>query len=93
MRRSGVDEAISGGIMPRLSSKMANTLSESNRLYQTYVLVNLEAVRDADDARTRTRDQARRRRIKRTNRDEKVATAQGPTVATRKPETRNRLSA
>jgi len=87
MRRSGADEAIVGGISSeKLSSKLANTLSQSNRLHKTYVPVNLSAVRDTDQARATARALARRRRVKRTERDEKVATAPDSKVATLKPD-------
>jgi hypothetical protein len=51
-RRSGATEALAGNVPPeKLSSKMANTLSASNRLHRTYAPVQLASVRDADDAR------------------------------------------
>jgi len=51
-RRSGATEALAGNVPPeKLSSKMANTLSASNRLHRTYAPVQLVSVRDADDAR------------------------------------------
>jgi hypothetical protein len=51
-RRSGATEALAGNVLPeKLSSKMANTLSASNRLHRTYAPVQLASVRDADDAR------------------------------------------
>ena len=53
-RRSGSIEAMAGDVSPqKLSSKMANTLSASNRLHQTYVPVKLVEVRVADAARKR----------------------------------------
>ena len=53
-RRSGSVEALEGEAPPeKLSSKMANTLSASNRLHKTYGPVMLAAVRDADAARRR----------------------------------------
>ena len=56
MRRSGAVEATAGGARAeKLSSKMANTLSASNRLHKTYVPVDIGTVRDVDDARERGR--------------------------------------
>ncbi|HEY5829290.1 MAG TPA: hypothetical protein VIV01_13095, partial [Hyphomicrobiaceae bacterium] len=51
-RRSGATEALAGNVPPeKLSSKMANTLSASNRLHRTYAPVQLASVRDVDEAR------------------------------------------
>jgi integrase len=51
-RRSGATEALAGNVPPeKLSKKMANTLSASNRLHQTYAPVQLASVRDVDAAR------------------------------------------
>lgn len=51
-RRSGSVEALAGSIEPeKLSSRMANSLSTSNRLHKTYGPVQLSSVRDADEAR------------------------------------------
>jgi hypothetical protein len=51
-RRSGATEALAGNVPPAtLSSKMANSLSSSNRLHKTYGPVQLASVRDADEAR------------------------------------------
>jgi hypothetical protein len=51
-RRSGSVEALAGGIQPeKLSNKMANTLSSSNRLHKTYGPVQLASVREVDEAR------------------------------------------
>jgi hypothetical protein len=59
-RRSGVAEAVSGDITPaKLSSKMANTISTSNKLHRTYSPQKLSDVRDADDARRRGRSKLR----------------------------------
>jgi hypothetical protein len=53
-RRSGTVEALAGDIQPeKLSAKMANSLSQSNRLHKTYAPVQLASVRDADAARKR----------------------------------------
>jgi integrase len=50
--RSGAIETLAGNVSPeKLSKKMANTLSASNRLHHTYAPVQLASVRDADDAR------------------------------------------
>ena len=50
-RRSGATEALAGNVSPeKLSKKMANTLSASNRLHHAYAPVQLASVRD-DDAR------------------------------------------
>ena len=55
-RRSGTVEALAGGVAAeQLSSKMANSISESNRLHKTYAPVQLAAVRSADEARKRGR--------------------------------------
>jgi hypothetical protein len=61
-RRSGATEALAGNVPPAtLSSKMANTLSQSNRLHNTYGPVQLATVRAADHGRkvgrTRLREQ------------------------------------
>jgi hypothetical protein len=51
-RRSGAIEALAGGIdAETLSDKMANTLSQSNFLADTYAPTQLVRVREADDAR------------------------------------------
>jgi hypothetical protein len=54
MRRSGVVEAIAGKADPLgLSAKLANSISRSNALRKTYAPVDIEAVRNADEARLR----------------------------------------
>lgn len=59
-RRSGVAEAVSGDVTPaKLSSKMANTISTSNKLYRTYSPQKLSDVRDVDAARRRGRAKLR----------------------------------
>lgn len=59
-RRSGSVEALAGEAPPeKLSSKMANTLSASNRLHKTYGPIVLQSVRDVDDARRRGRAKLR----------------------------------
>jgi hypothetical protein len=51
-RRSGSVEALPGDASPeKLSSKMANSLSASNRLHKTYGPVMLASVRSVDAAR------------------------------------------
>lgn len=51
-RRSGSVEAVAGGVDGTvLSAKLANSLSESKKLEQTYVPVKVEMVRRADEAR------------------------------------------
>ncbi len=51
-RRSGSTEAVAGGVEgTALSAKLANSLSESKKLEQTYVPVRVEMVRRADEAR------------------------------------------
>ena len=53
-RRSGTVEALAGKVAPTdLSRKMANSISQSNRLQKTYGPVQLAQVRDADEARKR----------------------------------------
>jgi len=63
-RRSGATEALAGNVPPaKLASKMANTISESNRLFATYDPVQLADVREADAhrmvGRTKLREQSR----------------------------------
>lgn len=59
-RRSGSTEALAGDAEPgKLSSKMANSLSTSNRLHKTYSPVMLAAVRETDAARQRGRAKLR----------------------------------
>ena len=51
-RRSGSVEAVAGGVEgTALSAKLANSLSQSKKLEQTYVPVHVEMVRSADAAR------------------------------------------
>lgn len=60
LRRSGSAEALEGDATPeKLSGKMANTLSASNRLHKTYAPARLASVRDVDDARRRGRTKLR----------------------------------
>jgi hypothetical protein len=59
-RRTGSVEALAGGADPdMLSSKMANSLSQSNRLHKTYAPVQLSKVRATDEARKRGRAKLR----------------------------------
>jgi hypothetical protein len=54
MRRTGNVEAVVGGAQPtHLAAKLANTLSQSNSIFDTYTPVQLAAVRKADLARDR----------------------------------------
>ena len=51
-RRSGATKALAGNALPeKLSKKMANTLSQSNKLHATYAPVQLASVHDVDAAR------------------------------------------
>jgi hypothetical protein len=60
MRRSGVVEAIAGKADPLgLSAKLANSINRSNALHKTYAPVDIEAVRNADEARLRGRRKMR----------------------------------
>jgi hypothetical protein len=59
-RRSGTVEAIVGKVAPTdLSNKMANSISQSTRLQQTYGPVQLASVRETDAARRRGRAKLR----------------------------------
>jgi hypothetical protein len=58
--RSGGVEALAGDVPPeKLSTKMANTISASNRLHRSYAPVVLTSVRDVDAARGRGRSKLR----------------------------------
>ncbi|WP_162783407.1 hypothetical protein [Devosia naphthalenivorans] len=51
-RRSGAVEANAGGAsVETISAKMANSIDQNKKLQQTYMPVNIAAVRAADDAR------------------------------------------
>jgi hypothetical protein len=64
MRRSGAVEAVRGDAKPtKLSAKMANTIASSNRLHRTYIPVDVEAVRDVDDARKRGRERIKSKKL------------------------------
>jgi hypothetical protein len=60
-RRTGSVEALAGGADPEalLSSKLANSLSQSNRLHKTYGPVQLAKVREVDMVRRRGRAKLR----------------------------------
>jgi hypothetical protein len=65
MRRSGTMEAIAGGATGiGLAAKMANSIDRSNTLHKTYAGVDVETVRDVDDARRRGRSRIRARNQK-----------------------------
>jgi hypothetical protein len=60
MRRSGVVEAIAGGSGSiGLAAKMANSIGRSNMLHKAYAPVDIEAVRNVDDARVKGRRRIR----------------------------------
>jgi hypothetical protein len=73
MRRSGAVEAIAGGADALgLSAKLANSIGRSNALHKAYAPVDIEAVRNADEARLQGR-----RKMRGTNKDgAKVSTEQ-----------------
>ena len=60
-RRSGSVEAVAGGVEGMvLSAKLSNSLAESKKLEQTYVPIQVEMVRSADDARRIGRQRLRK---------------------------------
>ena len=60
MRRSGVVEAVAGGAGPLdLAAKLANSIDRSNLLHKTYAPGEIEAVRNADNARLKGRRKIR----------------------------------
>jgi len=60
MRRSGAVEAIAGGAdAVGLSAKLANSIGRSNTLLKTYAPVDIEAVRNTDEARLQGRRKMR----------------------------------
>jgi hypothetical protein len=64
MRRSGAVEAMRGDAAPgKLSQKMANTIAASNRLHRTYIPVDVDSVRDVDDARAVGRERIRSKKL------------------------------
>jgi hypothetical protein len=82
MRRSGVVEAVAGDAGPiGLAAKLANSIGRSNTLHKTYAPVDIEAVRNTDDARSRGR-----RRIRAGNKTgDFVSTLKPSDVSTPKP--------
>jgi hypothetical protein len=50
-------------LQTKLSAKMANTISPSNRLHRTYIPVDVAAVRDVDDARAIGRERNRSKKL------------------------------
>jgi hypothetical protein len=74
MRRSGTVEAVAGGATGMgLAAKMANSIDRSNTLHKTYAPVDVDTVRDVDDARVRGRRKMR------------AANEAGPNVSTQHP--------
>jgi hypothetical protein len=60
MRRSGTIEAVAGGAdAVGIAAKMANSIGRSNALHKTYAPVDIEAVRNADEARLQGRRKMR----------------------------------
>jgi hypothetical protein len=60
MRRSGTVEAIAGGADGLgLAAKMANSIGRSNALHKAYAPVDIEAVRNVDEARLKGRRKMR----------------------------------
>ena len=60
LRRTGNVEAVAGGAAPaQLSAKLANTLAQSNQIFDTYSPVQLATVREADKARIEGRRRMR----------------------------------
>jgi hypothetical protein len=58
--RSGAVEAIAGGAdAVGLSAKLANSIGRSNALHRTYAPVDIEAVRNTDEARLKGRRKMR----------------------------------
>jgi hypothetical protein len=75
MRRSGVVEAIAGDADPLgLAAKLANSIERSNVLHKTYAPVDIEAVRNADQARLRGR-----RKMRATNKSGAKVSPEQPT--------------
>ena len=61
LRRTGNVEAAVGGARPQeLSAKAGNTIGTSSQLFETYTPVQLESVRQADEARVRGRKALKR---------------------------------
>jgi hypothetical protein len=81
IRRSGVVEAVAGDAGPLgLAAKLANSIQRSNDLHRTYAPVNLEAVRNTDDARLKGRRKMRAGNVS----GSKVSTPQSGRVSTGK---------
>ena len=60
MRRSGAIELQAGGALPTTTAaKMANSISSANAIHKTYQPVDLDTVRQADEARRRGRQKMR----------------------------------
>jgi len=60
MRRSGTVEAVAGGAdAVGLSAKLANSIGRSNALHKAYAPVEIEAVRNTDEARRQGRRKIR----------------------------------
>jgi hypothetical protein len=60
MRRSGVVEAVAGKADAiSLAAKLANPIGRSNTPHKTYAPVDIEAVRNTDEARLRSRRRMR----------------------------------
>jgi hypothetical protein len=79
MRRSGVVEAIAGNAGPMgLAAKLANSIQRSNDLHRTYAPVDIEAVRNTDNARLKGRRKMRAANIS----GAKVSTEQPSRVST-----------
>jgi hypothetical protein len=73
-RRSGVVEAVAGNAGPiGLAAKLANSIGRSNTLHKTYAPVDIEAVRNTDDARLKGR-----RRIRAGNKSGDFVSTQQP---------------
>jgi hypothetical protein len=80
MRRSGTVEAVAGGADAiGLSAKLTNSISRSNALHKTYAPVDIEAVRNIDEARFRGRQKMRGGNEK----GEKVSTQQSQLIHSR----------
>jgi hypothetical protein len=82
MRRSGAVEAIAGGAdAVGLSAKLANSIGRSNALHKTYAPVDIEAVRNTDEARL----QGRRKMRAANESGAKVSTPHPTAVSTQRP--------
>jgi hypothetical protein len=82
MRRSGTIEAVAGGAdAVGIAAKMANSIGRSNALHKTYAPVDIEAVRNTDEARL----QGRRKMRAGNESGAKVSTLQPSAVSTGRP--------